>query len=122
MTARPRLALVSSDLETRRRLAEYLTGAGFAVHECDELSIPGSFASLVLVSGHAADADALRARVRSWLKLASSPRVVVVTAKPSALKDLAALHGARLFVLAAPAFGWDVVDALRDNPIEPRGA
>jgi hypothetical protein len=62
--------------------------------------------------------------VRSWIKLTRAPRVVVVTSRPAALRELLLAHTARLAVLAAPAFGWDVVDALRANdsgPL-PRGA
>jgi hypothetical protein len=50
-------------------------------------------------------------------------RLVVVTSKPTALRDLVASHGDRLQVLPAPAFGWDLVDALRAvPPTRPRGA
>lgn len=103
------VAVISRDREMRGVLARYLASAGFDVHECDELARPDSFTALVLL-GDAID------RVRSWMELANAPRVVVVTSRPSALKDLRADHEERLSVLAAPAFGWEVVDALRGNP------
>jgi hypothetical protein len=44
-------------------------------------------------------------------------RVVVVTSRPTALRELSISHNGRLVVLAAPAFGWDVADGLRG--VEP---
>jgi len=118
-----RVALVSDANETRTALADYLTNAGFEVHECDELAVPSAFGSLVLIGRHGEPNDALIAIVRSWMKLAKTQRVVVITSKPKALTDLVASHGERLHVLAAPAFGWDLVDALRSSePTRPRGA
>jgi hypothetical protein len=120
---RRRIALVSSAGETRAQLAGYLTGAGFEVHECDELAIPSSFGALVVISGHEARRAALVASVGSWIRLTKIPRVVVVTSKPMAWNDLLAMHGERLIVLPAPVFGWDLVDALRAGaPTRPRGA
>lgn len=103
-------------------LAGYLRGAGFDVHACDELSVPSAFAAIVLIGDREGSGEALD-QVRAWLKVAHPARVIVVTPKPTALKTLAAVHAGRLVVLAAPAFGWDVVDALRvAEPPKPRGA
>ena len=119
MTAIRRVALVSIDALTRGPLAGYLTRAGFEVHECAELAVPSSFGALILVSQD----GALLGEVRSWIKLTKTQRVVVVTSKPAALKTLVAAHPNRLFVLPAPAFGWELVDALRARePERPRGA
>lgn len=119
-----RIALVSRDANARRKLADYLSGVGFDIEECSELSLPTSYAAIVMVAREDIAADALEAQVRSWMKLSKAQRVVVVTSKPAALRDLLLSHAARLFVLAAPAFGWDVVDALRalDPGPLPRGA
>lgn len=120
---RQRIALVSDDRPTRRALARYLTSAGFQVYECDELAGTASCSALVLLADLRATADALDALVCSWLALAKAQRIVVVTAKPHALTELLAMHAERLFVLAAPAFGWDLVDALRAAPaLGPRRA
>jgi hypothetical protein len=116
-----RIAVISSDGATRGALAGYLRGAGFDVHECSELELASGFGALVVISQHGA--EALVAEVRALIKTTKSQRIVVVTARPSALKPLLATHAARLAVLAAPAFGWDVVDALRANHLDgPRGA
>jgi hypothetical protein len=56
------------------------------------------------------------------MKPSKHQRVIIVTSQPAALRDLVALHGDRLSVLPAPAFGWELVDALRLPPTErPRG-
>ena len=87
-------------------LARYLEDAGFTVDACDE---PPARRAVVWLSD---EPDDLAPRVRAWLD-ASAPRVVVVTSRPTALRDLALAYEPRLVVLAAPAFAWDVVDALR---------
>ena len=121
MTAKPRVALVSIDDEARSTLGSYLKNAGFDVHEYAELVLPSSFGALVLIGQHESS-ELLVAHVRSWLKLAKTQRVIVVTSRPTALKDLVVSHGERLYVLAAPIFAWEVVDALRAaNPTRPRG-
>jgi hypothetical protein len=119
VTPKHKVALIAAPTVSRIALAGYLQNAGFDVHECDDLSLPTAFGSLVVLDR---DGDRLLAEVRSWIKLSKSQRVVVVTSKPTLLRDLVALHGDRLRVLAAPAFGWDLVDALRATPPKPRGA
>jgi hypothetical protein len=122
MTTGRRVALISIADGDRVRLAVYLRGAGFDVHECDELVVPSSFGALVWLAGDT-QASELVARVRSWLRLARNQRVVVVTSRPAALREVVAAHVERLFVLPAPAFGWDLVEALRAPPVpRPRGA
>ena len=116
-----RVALVAAADDQRGELARYLAGAGFDVHPCDELAVAAAFGAVVWLAGDAAGDPV--ARVRSWLRSARLHRVVVVTGRPAALRDLAAAHPARLLVLPAPAFGWDLVDALRATPTPgPRGA
>ena len=123
MTAgKRRVALVSEPGEVRTVLAAYLESAGFEVHACDQLALPAAFSALVAIS--AADStEGLVACVRSWMKLTKSQQVVVVTPKPTLFKELVAASGDRLHVLPAPAFGWELVDALRSPPpSRPRGA
>lgn len=124
MTAsKRRVALVSAPGEMRTALARYLEKSGFDVHACEELAVPSGFGAVVVISAQDASADAVVANVRSWIKVTRSQRVVVVTSKPTALRDLLATHGDRLHVLAAPAFGWDLIDAIRaTEPSRPRGA
>lgn len=122
-SAHRRVALVAPADGARSRLAGYLRSVGFDVHECAVLELPGAFTALVVLSAYDTASDVLVADMRAWLRSAKSQRIVVVTAKPTALKDLVATHGERLRVLAAPAFGWDVVDALRaPERTDPRGA
>jgi hypothetical protein len=116
-----RVALVAAADDQRAELARYLGSAGFDVHPCDELTVAGAFGAVVWLAGDTA--GELVARVRSWLRSARPHRVVIVTGRPAALRDLAATHPARVLVLPAPAFGWDVVDALRAAPTPgPRSA
>jgi hypothetical protein len=124
MSAGRRIALVSTDSRTRSVLASYMREVGFEVEESSELGVPGSFRAVVLIGRNDGDVETFAGRVRSWMKLTSTPRVVVVTSKPAALRELTAAHAQRLIVLAAPAFGWDVVDALRapDRRSGPWGA
>jgi hypothetical protein len=68
-------------------------------------------------------------RLLSWCDDCDSDNTYVaridgqVVPTPTALKDLVVAHGERLFVLAAPVFGWELVDALRKPvPTRPRGA
>jgi hypothetical protein len=121
--ARERVALVSDPGDTRTALADYLTKVGFDVFQCDELAVPSTFAALILIGRDEEPIESLVGVVRSWMRLGKSLRVVVVTSKPKALARLAASHGRRLRVLPAPAFGWDLVDAVRwEDPAGPRGA
>jgi hypothetical protein len=113
MSAGRRIALVSTDTHARNTLATYLREIGFDVEESSELGVPGSFRAVVLIGRNDAAVETFAARVRSWMRRTSTQRVVVVTSKPTALRELTVVHAERLIVLAAPAFGWDVVDALR---------
>jgi uroporphyrinogen-III synthase len=123
MTTKRHVALIAPADESRAALAAYLRSAGFDAHECSELELSRAFTALVVISPHETSGDRLVAEMRSWLKATKHQRIVVVTSKPSALKDLVAVHGERLCVLPAPAFGWSVVDALRiSEPNKPRGA
>jgi len=123
MNPKRRIALVADTNETTCALASYLTDAGFDVQQCAELPMPSVFAALVLVSWRDESSESLTAIVRSWMRFAKTNRVVVVTPKPKALTGLLASYGDRLRVLPAPAFGWDLVDALRSSePTRPRGA
>ena len=124
MSASRRIALVSTDSRARNILATYLREVGFDVEESSELGVPGAFGAVVLLGRDDSAVATFAARVRSWMKRTSTQRVVVVTSKPAALRELTAAHAERLSVLPAPAFGWDVVDALRppDPGAGPRGA
>ena len=48
-------------------------------------------------------------------------RLVVISSRPTGWKALALAFADHLIVLAAPSFGWEIVDALRANPPELPG-
>lgn len=109
------VALVSQPDTARAQIAKYLRDGGFDVFECEELSIARRFFGIVVVDD--LDRAALaRARVQTWIKLKRPPRVIVVSSKPASWKELA--HSDHVVVIAAPAFGWDIVDALRAGPTD----
>ena len=121
MTLDRSVALVAVAGDQRNVLARYLTGAGFDVLECDELTVGASFGAVVWLAEDGA--GSLVARVRLWLRSSRPHRIVVVTARPAMLRELATAHPARLLVLPAPTFGWHIVDALRAASTPgPRGA
>lgn len=112
------VALVARADKSRTLIAKYLRDGGYEVFECDELAIAGQFVGVVIV-----DADAnesMRTRVQAWLRAAKSPRVVVISSKPSGWRALSMAHSDDVYVLAAPSFGWEILDALRAPPMSPR--
>lgn len=114
MTARHRrVALVAAADEQRCALTRYLDEAGFEVHPCEELGVAGAFGGVVWIAGDRG--NEMVARIRSWLRGPRPHRIVVITPRPALLRALAASRQARLVVMPAPAFGWEVVDALRSS-------
>jgi hypothetical protein len=111
--AKQRVAVIAAASNTRDMFAAYLRDAGFEVHVTSELGIATAFTGVVLIDAPDDAASALVANVRARIRATRTQRVVVVTSKPRVLNDLAIVHGDRLVVLAAPVFGWHVVDALR---------
>lgn len=109
------VALVGRPGPARLQLASYLRAGGFDVRECRDTTIPRTADGVVVVDEKGAAAS-LRKRVQAWLAEVAQRRVVVVSTRPAAWKELVAAHAARLVVLAAPVFGWVIVDALRPRP------
>jgi hypothetical protein len=116
MSRKP-IALVVRAGKSRDQITKYLRDAGYQVFECEELSIPTRFAGIVIVDDQATGDDA-HPQVQSWLRVPRIPRVVVVSSKPAGWRTLVLAHSTCLSVLAAPAFGWEIVDALRGSPPE----
>lgn len=112
------VALVSRADKARTQIARYLRDGGYDVFECEELVLPGRVVGVVLVDDHE-PSELARTRVKGWIKGPKPPRVVVVSSKPAGWKALSLAFGDHLFVLAAPAFGWEIVDALRGSPRVP---
>jgi hypothetical protein len=117
------VALVGRADPVRAKLASYLRDSGFDVFEVDELAFPKRLAGVVVMDDGDASTPSVRKRVQSWIHAGTPDRVVVVSARPAGWSALALAHPERLSVLAAPAFGWQIVDALRASRFdEPQGA
>jgi hypothetical protein len=114
MTKPNTVALVAQADSSREQLAKYMRDGGYEVFEYDELTVATRFAGVVIVD--ADGSESTRERVEAWLRGARPPRVVVISSKPSGWRALAMAHVDDLFVFAAPAFGWEIVDALRATP------
>jgi hypothetical protein len=108
------VALVAPANKARGQIARYLCEGGYDVFECEELAIATRFVGVVIVDEE--PNEVMRTHVQSWLRQSKSPRVVVISSKPSSWRTLSLAHSDHLSVLAAPAFSWDVVDALRAPP------
>lgn len=116
------VALVARANKSRIQIARALHDGGYEVVECEELSIATRFVGVVVVDDQDAG-DAVRTQVQAWLKASKRPRVVVISAKPAAWRAVSLAHSDCLFVLAAPSFSWEILDALRATPPEsPRRA
>jgi hypothetical protein len=109
------VALVARADKSRTQIAKYLRDGGYEVFECDDLTIASQFVGVVIVDD-GEPSEATRLRVQSWLRHPKSPRVVVISSKPSGWKALSMAHSDDVYVLAAPAFAWEIVDALRATP------
>ena len=107
--------LVARSEAHRASLGAYLGGAGFRVETADALAVlaeaRGEDAAVVLTAD-LAEADVILA-VRAWWARVGRP-VVLVSEGPTRLRaDLTSPKGVAWTVLAAPCFGWALVDALR---------
>jgi hypothetical protein len=110
------IELVGPDDAGRRDLARYLSGSGFEVR-LEEPPPRGTEMSRFLIwlterdDNPADTADT----IERWLDEVPVRRAIVVTWRPSAFRAACEAHGARLAVLVAPVFGWQVSDALRST-------
>lgn len=111
---RSAVALVARATKTRVQIAKYLRDGGYDVFECEEIAIATRFVGVVIVDDE--PSESMRTHVQSWLRQGKSPRVVVISAKPSAWKAFSLAHSGHVYLFAAPAFSWEVVDALRAPP------
>lgn len=115
-----RVIVAAGLAEVREDVAAYLGTAGFTVQACAlPPDPPPAMASLVWLTDLDAAVPAIERTLNAWLSPNSRRRAVVVTWRPLLLREAARRLGDRLVVLAAPVFGWSVVDALRAEP--PRG-
>jgi hypothetical protein len=111
---RSAVALIARANKSRVQIAKYLRDGGYDVFECEELAIATRFVGVVIVDDE--PSESARSIVQSWLRHDNAPRVVVISSKPSSWRALSLAHSDYLYVFAAPAFSWEVVDALRATP------
>jgi hypothetical protein len=97
-----------------RALATYLTDIGFVVHQVDTPAHARKSGALVWLKP-AVDEWAIADAIRTWLGTAPGVRVIVVSDRPARVRSAARDPRGRVQVLPAPAFGWQLVDALRDD-------
>jgi hypothetical protein len=117
------VALVGRADPVRVQLASYLRDSGFDVFECDEVALPQRFAGVVVMDDGDSRSPNVHKRVQAWIHARTPLRVVIVSSRPAGWRAIALAHPQRLWVLAAPAFGWQIVDALRATTLdEPQGA
>ena len=107
------VALVSS--EPHDALLRYLEDVGFSVRGFrTPLGAPRE-GTLVWLTERAGDDRSIIDTVRVWLGAKHALRAIVVTERPVRLKQATEDARGRVLLLAAPVFGWQLVDALRDE-------
>jgi hypothetical protein len=108
-----RVALVST--EPHDALVRYLEDLGFVVRAFrTPLGAPRE-GTLVWLADPASDDRTVIDTVRTWIAAKASRRAIVVTDRPVRLKEVIEDTRGRVMLLAAPVFGWQLVDALRDE-------
>lgn len=108
------VALVSP--EPHDELVRYLEHVGFAVRAFrTPVGVPRE-GTLVWLAAHVEDDRTVIDTVRHWLGAKTKLRAIIVTDRPVRLKQAAEDTLRRVFLLPAPVFGWQLVDALRDEP------
>jgi hypothetical protein len=109
------VALVSK--EPNEELVRYLEDVGFVVRALrTPLGAPRE-GTLVWLAEPQLDERVVIDTVRVWLGAKSRLRAIVVTERPGRLKDAEADDRGRVVLLPAPVFGWQLVDALRDERV-----
>jgi hypothetical protein len=108
------VTIVADDERGRADLAGYLQRSGFDVRLLDrKLRASHVAPSVVWLTERNGDPSTVAEAIDAWLGASDGRCAVVITWRPSAFRALHELHGVRIAVLAAPVFGWQVVDALR---------
>ena len=104
------VALVSD--EPHPDLVRYLQAVGFVVGTQRRPAQVRREGVLVWLLDHGSDDKMVLETVRTGLG-GKALRAILVTDRPVRLKELADDHRGRVVLLPAPAFGWQLVDALR---------
>lgn len=109
----PIVALVSA--EPNDELVRYLRDLGFDVRPFRApLGAPRE-GTLVWLADRRADDREVIDTVRVWLGGKSKLRAIVVTDRPVRIREASEDTRGRVLLLPAPVFGWQLVDALRDE-------
>jgi len=107
------VALVSA--EPHDELVRYLEDVGFDVRAFrTPLGAPRE-GTLVWLTEQGTDERMVVDTVRGWLGAKLKLRAIVVTDRPVRIKLAAEDARGRVVLLPAPVFGWQLVDALRDE-------
>lgn len=106
------VALVS--IEPQTELVKYLENVGFDVRAYrTPLGAPRD-GILVWLADRASDDRTVVDTVRVWIGAKPRLRAIVVTDRPVRLREAGEMSQ-RVVLLPAPVFGWQLVDALRDE-------
>ena len=109
------VALVSSRPVVE--LGRYLEDLGFDVVFVRLPARARRTGTLVWLAERDVDERVLVDAVGSWLGALPKLRAIVVTEHPARLRGTFAQRATRVRVLAAPVFGWQLVDALRGGDL-----
>lgn len=101
------VALVARDPDTRAHLIGYLEEAGFRVRDTADAS------QAVWVIEKDQDPDTVASEIVPWLGARETRHAVIITWRPTTTRVAIGLVEARLSILIAPVFPWQLVDALR---------
>ena len=111
------VALVSA--EPNDEILRYLEGVGFVVRAFrTPLGAPRE-GTLVWLANQVDDDRTVIDTVRVWLGSRPQLRAILVTERPVRLKEATDDARRRVLLLAAPVFGWQLVDALHDDTFVP---
>jgi hypothetical protein len=103
------VTLVASNTQSRAAVSRYLQRSGFHVRRP---RVSDDQCTMVWLTEHDGDFSQVADAVEAWLAEANLRCAIVVTMRPAAFRHLVERDGQRVVVLPAPAFGWQIVDAL----------
>jgi hypothetical protein len=107
------VALAST--EPHDELVRYLEDLGFEVRPVGTPRDAPREGTLVWITDRADDDRSVIDTVRVWLGAKTKLRAIIVTDRPVRLKAASDAQRGRVLLLAAPVFGWQLVDALRGD-------
>ena len=103
------VTLVAPNDRSRTAVARYLERSGFEVRRP---RVSDTVCTMVWLTDHDGDLSEAADAITAWLGGNGSRHAVVVTPRPFAFRAVRETHHRRVVILPAPAFGWQIVDAL----------